>query len=119
MKTKFLAFCCLAFVTFFTACGDNKANVTPPGKMTEFMKMIDGTAQGVSNAYDTFASDSLKAANEGCMSDLCLYDLKNPKVTSVEGTCCNMEAEAGITTRSYKFCWNNDKISKLEFAGVK
>lgn len=90
------------------------------GRMDEFMKMLDGTTEGASKAYNTYASQGLKDYNaNACMSEFCDYNLKDAKVVATTGMCCTMEAASGVTVRTYKICWTGDTISGIEFMGMK
>lgn len=91
-----------------------------PGKMDDFMKMLDGTTQGAANAYNTYASDGLKQYNGNQpMAAFADFKLADPKIVAVTGLCCTMEAKSGMTTRTYKVCWLDDKISGIDFIGMK
>lgn len=91
-----------------------------PGKMSDFMAMLDGTEGSAQKAVDAYFSDDLKnnqaAANELTFTN---FTMKDAKVVSVEGQCCTMEAKAGVTTRSFKLCWQGDKVTSIEDLGVK
>jgi hypothetical protein len=134
MKNQISNFLAVILFIAFTSCGGSQTETstsetstteatteqkaTNPGKMDDFMKMLNGTSEGATKAYQTFASDGLKQYDAE-MSDLTAYNLKDPKITSVTGMCCIMEAKAGVTTRSYKVCWVDNKISGIDFQGMK
>lgn len=96
------------------------AKAANPGKMNEFMAMLDGTdgcAKKAANAYFTDdLRNSLEESNKITFNEFMLSDAK---VVSVEGQCCTMEAKAGVTTRSFKLCWQGDKVSSIEDLGIK
>ncbi|RQO30158.1 hypothetical protein DBR32_11270 [Taibaiella sp. KBW10] len=96
------------------------AAVKNPGKMKEFMAMLDGTDGSAKKAADTYFSEELKnslaESNKLTFND---FNLQDAKVVSVAGDCCTMEAKAGVTTRSFKLCWQGDKVTSIEDLGVK
>ncbi len=119
---------------FFSSCGNAADNATDnttstttsevkvenPGKMNELMALLDGNHVSSKKAIETYFSDSLKSSleesNNASFGD---YDLLDAKVVSVDGQCCVMEAKAGVTTRSYKLCWQDDKVTSIEDLGIK
>lgn len=118
----------------FIACGSNaeatgsdataeketKTAVANPGKMNDLMGMLDGTEGCAQKAVNTFFSDELKNSLEESNSlTFANYNMQEAKVVSVEGQCCTMEAKAGVTTRSFKLCWQGDKVSSVEDLGMK
>lgn len=121
MKKLFTA-AALSAAIFIASCGGgaDKPAAANPGKMNEFMAMLDDTEGSSKKAADSYFSDSLKSSMEAS-SDLGFtnYTMKEAKVTAVEGQCCTMEAKAGLTTRSFKLCWQGDKVTSVQDLGIK
>lgn len=91
-----------------------------PGKMKEFMAMLDGTEEGVKKAADTYFSDELKSSQaEESNLTITNFMLSNAKVVSSNLPCCTMEAKAGVTTRIFELCWQGDKITSVKDLGIK
>lgn len=124
----------LTVATFIASCsgaeaganGDTPAEKTTktgpaaPGKMNELMVMLDGTEGCGQKAADAFFSDSLKnSLNESNSLTFANYNMAEAKVVAAEGQCCTMEAKAGVTTRSFKLCWEGDKVTGVEDLGMK
>lgn len=129
MKKVFTAVV-LSAAIFITSCGGgtDKPTETPaaapaaanPGKMNDFMVLLDGTDGSAKKAADAYFSDSLKNSQaESNSLTFTNYNMKDAKVVSVEGQCCTMEAKAGVTTRSFKLCWQGDKVTGIEDLGIK
>jgi hypothetical protein len=125
MKKVFTAVA-LSATLFIAACGggsDKPAEapaVANPGKMNDFIAILDGTDGSSKKAADTYFSDSLKNSQaESNNLTFTNYIMKDAKVVSVEGQCCTMEAKAGVTTRSFKLCWQGDKVTGIEDLGIK
>ena len=131
MKKVFTA--ALSAVIFITSCsstdkpaGDvatdkqTKTAVANPGKMDAFMLMLDGTEGSAQKAADAYFTDSLKNSLEESNSlTFVNYNMMDAKVGAVDGPCCTMEAKAGVTTRSFKLCWQGDKVISVEDLGIK
>jgi len=100
-------------VAFMLSCGGGKSKVETSPEMQEFMDMIKGSHENVSTALAKFAVENLQN------HDITMYDLKNATAVAKEGNCYTMEAEAGVTTRVYKICWNGNKITSIEFVEMK
>lgn len=97
-----------------------KTTAAAPGKMNDLMAMLDGTEGCGQKAVDAFFSDSLKnSLNESNSLTFANYNMAEAKVVAVEGQCCTMEAKAGVTTRSFKLCWEGDKVTGVEDLGMK
>ena len=123
----------LTVATFIVSCsgaeagatGDNaektaKTELVAPGKMNDLMAMLDGTEGCAQKAVDAFFSDSLKNSLEESNSlTFANYNMQEAKVVAVEGQCCTMEAKAGVTTRTFKLCWEGDKVTAVEDLGMK
>lgn len=91
-----------------------------PGKMNDLMAMLDGTEGCAQKAVNAYFSDELKNSLEASNSlTFANYNMMEAKVVAVEGQCCTMEAKAGVTTRSFKLCWQGDKVSSVEDLGMK
>jgi hypothetical protein len=91
-----------------------------PGKMKEFMAMLDGTEGSAQKAADAYFSDELKSKlAEGNSLTFTDYIMSSAKVVASNAPCCTMEAKAGVTTRSFKICWQDDKIISIEDLGIK
>lgn len=105
----------LFFVAFaMTSCGGGAPKVEVKPEMTEFMGMMKGSHTQVEAALAKFAAnDEIKG------NDMGMYDLKDAKAVAAEGDCVTMEAAAGMTTRTYKVCWAEGKINKIEDLGMK
>lgn len=134
MKNVFTAAVVSAAI-FITSCGgatakspgdaaaDRQGTTTAaanPGKMNDFMAMLDGTEGSAQKAADAYFTDNLKntlaESNKLTFADFTMTDAK---VVSVEGQCCTMEAKAGVTTRSFKLCWQDNKVTGIEDLGIK
>jgi PBP1b-binding outer membrane lipoprotein LpoB len=100
-------------VFLFSGCGGKKTKVEMSKEMKEFVQMFKGQSTDVQAALQKFAVDSLKT------NDMSMYNLENPKVISKEADCYTFESKAGATVRTYKVCWENGKISKIEDKGMK
>ncbi len=97
-----------------------KTETAAPGKMNDLMAMLDGTEGCAQRAADAFFSDSLKnSLDESNSLTFANYNMMEAKVVAVEGQCCTMEAKAGVTTRSFKLCWEGDKVTGVEDLGMK
>jgi hypothetical protein len=102
------------FVIFlFSGCGGKKDKVQMSKEMQEFVQMFKGKSTDVTAALQKFAIDSLK------INDMGMFDLENPKVLTKEADCYTFECKAGMTVRTYKVCWENGKINKIEDKGMK
>lgn len=97
-----------------------KTAVPNPGKMNDLMAMLDGTEGCAQKAVNAHFTDELKNSLEESNSlTFANYNMEEAKVISVEGQCCTMEAKSGVTTRSFKLCWQGDKVSSVEDLGMK
>ena len=97
-----------------------EAKAANPGKMNELMTMLDGTEGCGQKAADAFFSDSLKnSLNESNNLTFANYNMSEAKMVAVAGQCCTMEAKAGVTARSFKLCWEGDKVTGVEDLGMK
>lgn len=90
------------------------AAVETSPEMTNFLAKFDGTDAAVTAALKEFGANE-----EISGDDMGMYMLSKPKVISKEGDCYTMEAEAGITIRTYNVCWTEGKISKIEDKGMR
>ena len=113
MKNVFATFLLLA-VFSLVSCGGGAAGVEVNAEMKEFMGMLKGSHTDVEAALAKFAANDDVKDN-----DMSMYDLKTPKATAAEGDSVTMEAAAGMTTRTYKLCWADGKINKIEDLGMK
>jgi len=96
------------------------AATSTPGKMKEFMAMLDGTEGSAQKAADAYFSEELKSKlAEGNSLTFTDYIMSGAKVVASNAPCCTMEAKAGVTTRSFKICWQDDKIISIEDLGIK
>jgi hypothetical protein len=112
MIKKFFSFAILAGIFMFMfSCGGPKVEVSKD--MSDFLAMVKGTSSDVTNALAKYATDEQKN------NDMSMYDLKEPKVTAKEGDCYTVEFKAGMTTRTYKLCWADGKINKIDDLGMK
>jgi hypothetical protein len=122
MKKVFTA-AALSAAIFIASCGggtDKPAAAANPGKMNDFMAMLDDTEGSSKKAADSYFSDSLKTSEEASTGlGFTNYTMKEAKVVAVEGQCCTMEAKAGMTTRSFKLCWQGDKVTSIRDLGIK
>lgn len=97
-----------------------KTKTANPGKMNDFMAMLDGTDGSAKKAADAYFSEDLKSSlADSDKLTFVDFTMKAAKVVSVEGSCCTMEAQAGVTTRSFRLCWQDDKITSIEDLGIK
>lgn len=91
-----------------------------PGKMNEFMAMLDGTEGSAQKAADAYFSIELKnSLAEGSSLTFTDYIMSGAKVVVSNLPCCTMEVKAGVTTRSFNVCWKEDKIVSIEDLGIK
>jgi hypothetical protein len=105
------------------ACGDKKAGegeasgVKPSPEMTAFMADFKGKSSDIKAALAKHGKEGLDG------KDMDMYDMTAPKVIKEEkkgaATCYDMEAKAGMTTRTYGVCWEGGKISTVEDKGMK
>ncbi len=122
----------LTLATFIASCSGAEANgatesektakteLAAPGKMNDLMAMLDGTEGCAQRAANAFFSDSLKnSLDESNSLTFANYNMQEAKVVAVEGQCCTMEAKAGVTTRTFKLCWEGDKVTGVEDLGMK
>lgn len=122
----------LTVATFIVSCSGAEANgateaektakteLAAPGKMNDLMAMLDGTEGCAQRAANAFFSDSLKnSLDESNSLTFANYNMQEAKVVAVEGQCCTMEAKAGVTTRTFKLCWEGDKVTGVEDLGMK
>lgn len=112
MKNVILYLTTTLLVLFIVSCGGPKVETSP--EMTDFIGMLKG-----SNADVTAALNKYAATDELKKDDMAMYDLKEPQVTLAEGACYTFEAKSGATTRTYKVCWADKKISGITFLGMK
>lgn len=97
-----------------------KVAPSSPGKMNEFMAMLDGTEEGVKKAAETYFSDDLKNSQaEESNLTITNFMLSDAKVVSSNLPCCIMEAKAGVTTRRFELCWEGDKVTSIKDLGIK
>lgn len=113
MKNVILSLTTALLVLFMISCGGSP-KVETSAEMTDFIGMLKG-----SNADVTAALNKYAATDELKKDDMAMYDLKEPVVTQADGTCYTFEAKAGITTRVYKVCWTDKKITTIEALGMK
>lgn len=133
MKNLFTA-AALTVATFIASCSGAEANATTetgteksgktavpnPGKMNELMALLDGTEGCAQKAVNTYFTEDLKnSLDESNSLTFANYNMMEAKVIAVEGQCCTMEAKSGVTTRSFKLCWQGDKVSSVEDLGMK
>jgi hypothetical protein len=90
------------------------AAVETSPEMTAFLAKFDGTDAAVTAALKEYGANEEIAGD-----DMGMYMLSKPKVVSKDGDCYTMEAEAGITVRTYNVCWTEGKISKIEDKGMR
>ncbi len=85
-------------------------------EMKAFMAGL-GSSDKVAAALAKYGKPGLQTA------DMEMYDLKSPAVvgSSMMGsaTCYQMQAKAGVTTRTYKLCWENAKITQVKSLGMR
>lgn len=86
--------------------------------MKGFMDSLDGTYQGVTNGLTRYAE------KEVMDDDITRLDLKSPKLILFEKLnanqeCYTMEANIGITTKTFIICWENSKIYSIVDQGFK
>lgn len=91
-----------------------------PGKMKEFMAMLDGTEGSSQKAADAYFSDDLKKSQaEDDNLTFNNFILSEAKVVASNLPCCTMEAKAGVTTRRFELCWEGDKVTSIKDLGIK
>lgn len=101
------------FLLVLAACSDS-SSFEVSDEMKVFTKMIQGDYTDVSKALEKYAArDELKTHN------ITMYDLDDGQITAREGDCYTVEFKAGITTRVYRVCWKNKKITELESLGIQ
>lgn len=91
-----------------------------PGKMNEFMKMLDGEDGSSKKAAQAYCSQAVLNSLEESNS-LTFYDylLREATITSIDYNCCIMEAKAGLVVRRFNLCWEDNKIVSLKDLGIK
>ena len=82
-------------------------------EMQDFMNNFNGRAASVTVALQTFGKPELDD------KDMDLYDLKEPKVLEVNGSCYLLQCASGMTKRKYNICWEGGKISSIEDKGME
>ncbi len=114
MKKSILSlFVVLTAMFALSSCGGEKKVEQSP-EMAEFVGMIKGQSSDVVAALSKFAAtDDLKT------HDMTFYNLQEPKVTAKNGDCYTVDFKAGITVRTYDFCWKDGKIVKITEKEVK
>ncbi len=97
------------------SCGGSKQEpkIASSPEMDDFMSMLKGSSDNVASAVTKYAVDSLKN------NDIIMYDLKEPVITQADGSCYTVEAKSGATTRIYKLCWTDKKITSIQALGMK
>ncbi len=106
-KSVLSLFVVLSVVFALSSCGGEKKVEQSP-EMVEFVGMIKGQSSDVVAALSKFAAtDDLKT------HEMTFYNLQEPKVKERNGDCYTVDFKAGITVRTYDFCWKGGKIVKI------
>lgn len=126
--SKYLLICILALG--LVACADEKAeDKTPeaaiktekeeakvPGQDTEAYKLSTEMTATFDGKYETVEAAAKKYGVPGLNTEnFAEYDLKEAKILSCAGECCKVDVKAGLTVRSYEFCWKDGKLQEVKF----
>ena len=81
--------------------------------MNAFMLKLKGKSSHVERALRIYGARHLDT------KDMDMYDLRSPRVVASKGDCRTMDANAGMTVRTYVLCWKGGKISTVEDKGMR
>ena len=102
-----------AFIIIFVSCKNrNLSKVKTTPEMEEFMSMLDGKFQSVTDAIGRYAS-----APDLNTADMDTKDLRDPEIISAylqdNQTCYTLKSNDGASDCLYQLCWVDGKIVSI------